>query len=161
MKDYFAVDLQAAEAKETQAVKAFEALKPAKEEEMEIGKQFVVQMDEELAAVGGKEAQAFKEIEDTEAQLALDGTLLANLKEKCTVTDEECAKRVRDRLDEIDAVEDTIKILYTDAAFDAFEKTVLLQTPGGATAEEQMARQRCVADCLTQTVRSTAAGPLL
>lgn len=153
MKADFSDDLQGAEAREAAAVKEFEALKAAKEEEIEAGKKMVIQLDQDFAALGEKSAQAFKELEDTKAQLELDRTFLENLKEKCSMSDEEFAKRVKDRLEEIDAVEDTIKILNDDSAFDNFDKTVntaFLQLSGGAAVEEQRVLQQRVASMLAE-----------
>merc|ERR1712050_472086 len=72
--------------------------------------------------------------------LALDRNFLANLKEKCSQTDAEFEARVQDRLTEIAAVDDTIKILNADTSFDNFEKTVnvaLLQTHSENLETEQ------------------------
>merc|ERR1719461_2181940 len=154
MKADFEVDLQEAEKKEVQSVKEFEVLKAAKEKEIETGKKLVLQLDEEYANLREKNAQDFKTLEDTQAQLELDRTFLANLKEKCAVSDEEFAKRVKDRNEEILAVQDTIEILNSDTSFDAFEKTVntpsLLQTSGSSVEQEQAARQHRVADVLSE-----------
>merc|ERR1719266_1569763 len=154
MKADFKVDLDEAEKKEAQAVKEFEVLRAAKKKEIETGKKLVLQLDEEYANLREKNAQDFKTLEDTKAQLELDRTFLANLKEKCAVSDEEFEKRVKDRLEEIAAVQDTIKILNSDTSFDAFEKTVntpsLLQISGSSVEQEQAARQRRVADVLSE-----------
>merc|ERR1719181_676045 len=45
-----------------------------------------------------------------------------NLEEKCATMDADYEKRVKDRLAEIDAVTDTIKILNNDESFEAFDK---------------------------------------
>jgi len=154
MKEDFEVDLQEADKKEAASVKEFEVLKAAKEKEIETGKKLVLQLDEEYATLREKNAEDFKTLEDTKAQLELDRTFLANLKEKCSVSDEEFEKRVKDRLEEIVAVQDTIKILNSDTSFDAFEKTVntpsLLQTSGSSVEQEQAARQHRVADILSE-----------
>jgi hypothetical protein len=154
MKADFKVDLDEAEKKEAQAVKEFEVLRAAKEKEIETGKKLVLQLDEEYSTLREKNAQDFKTLEDTKAQLELDRTFLANLKEKCAVSDEEFEKRVKDRLEEIAAVQDTIKILNSDTSFDAFEKTVntpsFLQTSGSSVEQEQAARQHRVADVLSE-----------
>jgi len=154
MKEDFKVDLDEAEKKEAAAVKEFEVIKAGKEKEIDTGKKLVLQLDEEIASLKEKNAQDFKSLEDTQAQLELDRTFLANLKEKCSVSDAEFAKRVKDRNEEILAVQDTIEILNSDTSFDAMEKTVntpsLLQTSGSSVEQEQAARQHRVADVLSE-----------
>lgn len=153
MKADFSVDLDEANAKEATAVKEFEALKAAKDEEIATGKKMVVQLDQEFAEMGEKKALAFKELEATKAQLELDRTFLKTLQEKCSVSDEEFAKRVKDRMTEIEAVADTIKIINSDKAFDNFMTTVntaFLQMSGGESTQEQQMRQRRVASMLAE-----------
>jgi len=140
--------IQEAEAK---AVKDFEALKAAKEEEIAAGKKLVVQLDEEYADFGEKHVQAAKELEDTKKKLELDRAFMVTLKRKCTESDAEFDARVKSRLAEIGAVEDTIKILNDDKAFDVFDKTVnaaFLQTSGRTAAAEEKARRRRAASVL-------------
>lgn len=124
MKEDFEKDLSDNQAKEKAAAEAFAQLKAAKEEEIAAGRALVLELDGEIADLKAKHAEAFKELEDVQAQLELDRTFLANLKEKCAETDAEFEKRVADRNTEIAAVADTIKILNTDEAFDNFATTV-------------------------------------
>merc|ERR1719330_1758156 len=143
----FEKSLEAAQKAEAKSVKEFEALRAAKESEIASAKKAVTQMDAQLAAAGEKHAQAAQEFEDTQAQLELDRTFLAKLKEKCAMSGEEFDQRVKDRMAEIAAVQDTIKILNSDEAFDNFSKTVgavLLQT-SEASAAERRRRQRAKA----------------
>merc|ERR1719171_1843657 len=78
----------------------------------------------ELAEITEKHAQAVQELEDTEEQLALDREFLANLKKKCEASDKEFAERTKSRMEEIAAVQDTIKFLNSDEAYEMFDKTV-------------------------------------
>jgi len=57
-------------------------------------------------------------------QLKIDQTFLRNLKKKCSQTDAQFEKRMKDRLEEIQAVDETIAILNDDSAFENFDKTV-------------------------------------
>lgn len=152
MKEDFEKDLSDAQKKELKADADFQALKAAKEDEIAAGRDLVAKLDGEIADLRAKHAAAFKELEDTQAQLALDRTFLANLKEKCAQTDAEFEARVKDRLTEIAAVGDTIKILNEDTSFDNFEKTVnvaLLQTNSRSLeSEEQQQRLGRVANSL-------------
>merc|ERR1719456_956926 len=75
----------------------------------------------------------------------MDEEFLKNLTEKCATMDADYDKRVKDRLTEIDAVTDTIKILNSDESFEAFDKMqapVFLQTD--ATANQKERRQQAV-----------------
>lgn len=148
----FKDDLSGAEAREADAVKEFEELKAAKEKEIKTGKELVIQLDDEFAEFGEKKAQAFKDLEDTKAQLELDRTFLKNLEEKCAQSDEEFEKRVKDRNTEIEAVQDTIKIVNSDEAFDNFSKTVntFVQISGGAATQEQQVLLRRVSSMLAE-----------
>merc|ERR1719330_1403059 len=147
----FEKSLEAAQKAEAKSVKEFEALRAAKESEIASAKKAVADMDVQLADTSEKHAQAAQEFEDTQAQLELDRTFLAKLKEKCAMSGEEFDKRVKDRMAEIAAVQDTIKILNSDEAFDNFDKTVgavLLQTSKASTAAftaERRRRQRAAA----------------
>merc|ERR1711865_85208 len=79
---------------------------------------------------------------DTQAQLAMDVEFLKNLKSKCATMDADYDKRVKDRLTEIDAVGDTIKILNSDESFEAFDKQeapVFLQTDASQKERRQQA----------------------
>jgi len=124
LKEDFEKDLNDAQKKEMSEKEDFDALKAAKEEEIESGRALVTKLDGEIADLKAKHAEAFKELEDVQAQLVLDRTFLANLKQKCSETDAEFEVRVKDRLTEIAAVGDTIKILNDDSSFDNFDKTV-------------------------------------
>jgi len=148
----FKDDLSAAEQREADAVKEFEELKAAKEKEIKSGKELVIQLDDEFAEFGERKAQAFKDLEDTKAQLELDRTFLKNLEEKCSQSDEEFEKRVKDRNIEIEAVQDTIKIVNSDESFDNFSKTVntFVQLSGGATVQEQQVLLRRVSSMLAE-----------
>merc|ERR1719410_773299 len=148
----FKDDLSGAEAREADVVKEIEELKAAKEKEIKTGKELVIQLDDEFAEFGEKKAQAFKDLEDTKAQLELDRTFLKNLEEKCAQSDEEFEKRVKDRNIEIEAVQDTIKIVNSDDAFDNFSKTVntFVQLSGGAATQEQQVLLRRVSTMLAE-----------
>merc|ERR1719428_585638 len=143
MKEDFEVNLSEAQKGEAKAKAEFESLKAAKEDEIATGKKLIVSIDASIAETQEKYAEEAKQLEDTEEQLAMDTEFLKNLKEKCATMDADYDKRVKDRLTEIDAVADTIKILNSDESFEAFDKMVapvFLQTD--ATQKER--RQRAV-----------------
>lgn len=152
MKEDFERSLGEAQKREAKDKSDFEGLEAAKEEEIAVGKKSVAQLDQEFADFGEKSAQAFKELEDTQAQLDLDKTFLQNLKKKCSESDAEFDKRIKSRMEEIVAVEDTIKILNDDTSFDLFTKTVnpaFLQTSSGLSQREEVARRQRAASVLS------------
>merc|ERR1719375_1559559 len=119
-------------------------LKAAKEDEMATGKKLIVEIDANIAKTQENYAAEAKQLEDTQEQLANDTEFLKNLKEKCATMDADYDKRVKDRLTEIDAVSDTIKILNSDESFEAFDKQeapVFLQTDSSVQKER---RQKAV-----------------
>jgi len=119
----FKANLADAQAAEKKSVENFEALKAAKEDEIAAGNKLVSEIDATVAALKEKNAQELKELADTEEQLSMDQAFLADLQQKCAASDAEFESRMKSRLDEISAVEDTIKILNSDEAFANFEKT--------------------------------------
>lgn len=121
MKSDFEKDLSDAQAKEKKDIEDFEALRDAKQEEIDTGRALVTNLDGQIAELKAKHAQAFKELEDTKAQLELDRTFLNTLKKKCSESEAQFEQRVKDRLEEIAAVTDTIRILNSDDTFAKME----------------------------------------
>merc|ERR1719478_2052196 len=145
MKEDFEVNLSEAQKAEAKAKSEYETLKAAKEDEIDTGRKLIVSIDAQIAETQEKFAQEAKELENTQEQLAMDEEFLKNLKEKCATMDADYDKRVKDRLTEIDAVTDTIKILNSDESFEAFDKMqapVFLQTDSTASQKER--RQQAV-----------------
>jgi len=143
MKEDFQNNLSEAQKSEAKAVSEYGTLKAAKEDEIAIGRKLIVSTDANIAETQEKFAQESKQLEDTQEQLAMDTEFLRSLKEKCATMDADYDKRVKDRLTEIDAVGDTIKILNSDESFEAFDKQVapnFLQTD----ASQKQRRQEAV-----------------
>merc|ERR1719217_431535 len=142
MKEDFEVNLSEAQKTEAKAKAEYESLKAAKEDEIETGRKLIVSIDGQIAELQEKYATEAKELQNTEEQLALDEEFLKNLKEKCATMDADFDKRTKDRLAEIDAVTDTIKILNSDESFEAFDKMVapvFLQTDSSMKERRQQA----------------------
>merc|ERR1719262_1709662 len=145
MKEDFEVNLSEAQKGEAKAKAEYEQLKAAKEDEIATGKKQIVSIDSQIAETQEKFAEESKQLEDTQAQLALDVEFLKNLTEKCATLDADFDKRVKDRLTEIDAVTDTIGILNSDESFEAFDKqdtpnpAVFLQTDSSQGERRQRA----------------------
>jgi DNA repair exonuclease SbcCD ATPase subunit len=145
MKEDFEVNLSEAQKAEAKAKSEYETLKAAKEDEIATGKKLIVSIDESIAGLQEKYAEEAKQLEDTENQLAMDVEFLKSLKEKCATMDADYDKRVKDRLTEIDAVGDTIKILNSDESFEAFDKMDSPNPPTFLQVDEAASRQRAVA----------------
>jgi len=144
MKEDFETDLSAEQKAEQKSVSEFKGLKESKLAEIDTAQKAIVQYDQDLAALAEKNAQGLKELEDVEDQLGMDTEFLETLQAKCANTDEEFEKRVKDRLTEIAAVEDTIKILNSDDAFANFDKTVNSFIQVSSTSQEKALRARAV-----------------
>merc|ERR1719316_647343 len=78
----------------------------------------------ELGDTDQSNAQAVQDKKDTETALEADISFLADLKDKCAVADSEYAARVKVRSEEITAVSDTMAMLTSDEANDAFTKSM-------------------------------------
>lgn len=154
MKEDFDTDLGQEQKAEAKAVEEFKALKESKLAEIDTAKKAIVQFDQDLARLGQTNAESLKELEDVEEQLGMDQEFLKNLQEKCANTDEEFEKRVKSRLEEIEAVEDTIEILNDDKAFAAFDKTSnsFLQV---SSQQQEKARRAQAAAVLQKAARDT------
>merc|ERR1719337_841813 len=81
MKEDFEVNLAEAQKAEAKSKAQYEALKAAKEDEIDTGKKLIVSIDESIAGLQEKYAEEAKQLEDTEAQLVLDVEFLKNLEE--------------------------------------------------------------------------------
>merc|ERR1719298_302287 len=136
LKEDMEDDLSENQKAELKAQEDFTALKAASEEEMATTTKQQANMEAELAEITEKHAQAVQELEDTEEQLALDREFLANLKKKCEATDKEFAERTKSRMEEIAAVQDTIKFLNSDEAFEMFDKTTFIQVQKSITKRD-------------------------
>lgn len=154
MKEDFDTDLAQEQKAEAKAVEEFKALKESKLAEIDTAKKAIVQFDQDLAQLGQTNAESLKELEDVEEQLGMDKEFLKNLQEKCANTDEEFEKRVKSRLEEIAAVEDTIEILNSDDAFASFDKTVnsFLQV---SSQQQEKARRAKASAVLQKAARET------
>jgi len=146
MKEDFEGDLTSTQKTEATAAEQFQLLKAAKTDEIDTGKKQIETIDAQLADLAEKNAEGAKELEDTEGQLALDQQFLVSLKKKCSVSDEQFQARVKARMEEISAVEDSMKILNSDDSFEAFDNSVnsFLQVSSVSAEQEKMQRKRVV-----------------
>jgi len=166
MRADFKNSLSDSEKAELKAKEDYEALKAAKEDEMDSGNKAVAAMDQQLAKYGEQHANAADLHTDTEKQLGMDQEFLAKLKKTCAQTDKEFETRTKARLDEIAAVEETISILNSDEAFNNFDKTLAQTGPAfvqmrsihSSKAEEQLARNHAI-EALRRASRVDGASP--
>merc|ERR1719478_1012228 len=149
MKEDFEVNLSEAQKAEAKSKAEYETLKAAKDDEIATGRKLIVSIDAAIAETQENYAQEAKQLEDTQEQLGMDTEFLKKLEEKCAATGADFDKRVKDRMTEIDAVGDTIKILNSDESFEAFDKMqapVFLQT--ASTSSQKELRSRAVSALL-------------
>merc|ERR1719454_1107014 len=131
MKETFDTNLASSQKEEMANQKAYEDLKAAKEEEIAAGQAQIDTKTQELADTDEKLAQSKQDIDDTRASLAADEELLAMLKEKCQMTDQEWEERQKTRQLEMEACSKALAVLSGDEAHDTFTRTfnpALLQT---------------------------------
>jgi len=124
MKESFETNLASSQEEEKNAEKEYAQLKEAKTKELAASKQQIEAKQQQLGDTDQANAQAQQDKKDTEAALEADTAFLADLKDKCAVADSEYAARVKVRTEEIKAVSDTINMLTSDEANDAFTKSM-------------------------------------
>lgn len=137
---------------EKTALKNFAALKLAKEGEITGGKKAVIDLDKRLGAAGMAKAVAQKGLKDETEQLANNQAFLANLLKQCTEHDKEYATRMKDRIEELSAVETAISTLDNEKMLKHFrkfysksKKLSFLQLSSTEAQQEQMRRQSAAA----------------
>merc|ERR1719199_425185 len=113
------------QAQQTEAARAatFAELRAAKTSEIEAGEAMAERKEDELAKTDMDNAEAKEDLGQTQAQLSEDQKFLINLNKMCTEGDANFAKRKESRLNEIQAVSQTIEILTSDEARDAASTT--------------------------------------
>mmetsp|Transcript_12908 Transcript_12908/g.24387 ORF Transcript_12908/g.24387 Transcript_12908/m.24387 type:complete len:680 (+) Transcript_12908:125-2164(+) len=155
MKETFESDLSQDQKDELSAQQTFGELKTAKELEISTGEGVFEQKLELLASTDENAAQAKEDRDDTSAALSADEKFLLELKNKCSMTDQEWEERQKTRQKEMEAVSQAITILHSDDARDLFSKvfnpTSLLQER--RVMDHQSARQRAAATLLAAGAR--------
>jgi chromosome segregation ATPase len=124
MKESFETNLAESKKEEEQGATEYSQLKEAKTKEIAAGKSQTETKEVELADAKDKGAQAAQDLKDTKAQLAADEEFLADMRPTCASADKEYEARVKARTAEIQAVSETIGILTSDEANDAFTKSM-------------------------------------
>jgi hypothetical protein len=128
MKESVETNLANAQKDEAESQADYESLKAAKEEEIAAGTELAETKTQELASTDEKNAQSKEKIELTRDQLAADTKFLANLKEQCSMMDQEYEERTKARQMEIEACSKALAFLSSDDAHALFSKSL-----GGAS----------------------------
>merc|ERR1719156_278351 len=123
MMDEFATSLADAQKAELEAIISFQKLKAAKTAEI---------------AAATKMVQAKKDLDAAKEKLAADQASLAQVEKMCKQAEEEYAMRVPDRAEELQAINEAMKILTSDDARDLFGKTISFLQVGSTTDRRAM-----------------------
>merc|ERR1719191_1539391 len=123
MKEEMEADLSDAQKTEKTRAATFAELRAAKTDEIASGEKLAEQKEDELATAKNDLAEAKEDLGQTSQALAEFQTFLKNLSEQCKVADKNFEARKKARLDEIQAVSETIDILTGDEARDVANST--------------------------------------
>lgn len=124
MKESFETNLAASQKEESQAATEYAELKETKSAQITSSSDLAESKSIELAEAGDKKAQAKQDLEDTTVQLETDTKFLANVQEKCAAQIKAYEERQAGRAEELKAVAETMKILTSDEAQQAFSKSM-------------------------------------
>jgi hypothetical protein len=108
---------------EAKAVADFLALKEAKTDEIEAGRELLENKETEHADVSEKLVNAKEDLADTEAALEADTAFLVDLEKRCKANNKEMEARNKVRTQEIAAINDTIDILTSDETRDVANRS--------------------------------------
>merc|ERR1719393_301149 len=120
MKEEMEADLSEAQKTEADRAAAFTELREAKTDEIAAGEKLLEEKKAELAQAEFDVANAKEDLEEVQASLSEDQKFLMNLLKTCEEADKNSELRKKSRLQEIQAVSETITILTADEARDTF-----------------------------------------
>merc|ERR1719428_212438 len=123
MKEEMEADLKEAQETEKERASTFAELRAAKTDEIASGEKLSEQKEDELATAQNDLAEAKEDLGQTSKALSEFQTFLKNLSEQCKVADKNFEARKKARMDEIQAVSETIDILTGDEARDVANAT--------------------------------------
>jgi len=124
MKETFETNQANSQKDEANAQVEYANLKEAKTAELAAANKQIEAKTVNLADSDQKGAQATQDKADTEDSVAADNAFLADIRPKCATADADYQARVKVRTEEIQAVSETIGILTSDEANDAFTKSM-------------------------------------
>jgi hypothetical protein len=120
LKEEMEGDLSEAQKTEAARAAAFAELREAKLAEIAAGEKMLEEKKAELAQAQFDVANAKEDLEEVKAALSEDQKFLMNLIKTCDEADKNFEMRKKERLNEIQAVSETIEILTSDEARDTF-----------------------------------------
>jgi len=155
-EDEFSKNLASAQKTEASALGDFQKLSAAKSAEIAAGSDQKEQKELQLADLISKVAKAKEEVEATMSALSADQAFLLEATQNCRIEDEEYAKRVAVRSDEITALGETLNILTGDEARSLFDKTISFLQVGSVSnsnsAERLAAQEKAATSAMNRIV---------
>jgi len=155
-EDEFSKNLASAQRTEASALGDFQKLSAAKSAEIAAGSDQKEQKELQLADLVSKVAKAKEEVEATMSALSADQAFLLEATQNCRIEDEEYAKRVAVRSDEITALGETLNILTGDEARSLFDKTISFLQVGSVSnsnsAERLAAQEKAATSAMNRIV---------
>jgi chromosome segregation ATPase len=126
MKDEMDKDLGGAIKDEEAAAKGFDAMKAAKNDEIEAASAAIEAKTVRSGELAVSVTTTADDIEDTTKEMAETEAFLADLASSCKTKKAEWAERSQMRSEEVAAISEAIKVLNDDDALDLFKKTLAL-----------------------------------
>lgn len=123
LKEEMETDLAEAQKTEQARAAAFEELRAAKSEEIATGERMSEEKEDELATASNELAEAKEDLEQESAVLEEAQTFLKNVGTTCKEAETNFEKRKAERMEEMQAVSETIEILTGEEARDAMSTT--------------------------------------
>merc|ERR1719284_404409 len=148
-------DLSEAQKLESSRLAAFEELRSAKTAEIDNGEKMAEKKEDELATTNNNHAHAKEDLALETAALDESQAFLANLKETCATADSNFAARKKARMDEIQAVSETIAILMKDEARDTISDTYSFLQSSQSSKQHGRKRQQEAAATLRRAAAAT------
>jgi len=124
MKESFETNMANSKKDEEQAAADYAQLKEAKTKEIAAANSQIESKTVNLGDTEEKFALSTQDKKDTEKALAADIEFLADLQSKCATADQEYQARVKVRTEEMKAVSETLEIVTSEEANDAFTKSM-------------------------------------
>merc|ERR1719502_1442087 len=112
----------------------------------------------ELAATDEKNAEEAEDLADTKKTLSADQEFLANLKEQCSLINDQFAERTKTRQLEMEAVSKAMAVLSSDDARDLSSKTLgFVQTHSATQSRRRTEASKVLAAVAKKTQNANIA----
>jgi hypothetical protein len=159
LKEEMEGDLSEAQKTEVARAAGFKELRDAKTDEIAAGEKILEEKKAELAQAEFDVANAKEDLEEVQAQLSEDQKFLINLGKTCDEADKNFELRKKSRLEEIQAVSETIEILTSEDARDSFNGAYkFLQVQQSSKVND---RRRALAASMLRNVAKKTGNPEL